>query len=75
MPALRSQLGTWSGSDGQILWNGACLAGESAHSPGVLPQSDTEAFLWAKRAGDGGLAKAMYAVGYFYEVGIGTPPN
>jgi TPR repeat protein len=44
-------------------------------SPGVLPQSDTEAFLWAKRASEGGLAKAMYAVGYFYEVGIGTPPN
>ena len=44
-------------------------------SPGVLPQSDTEAFLWAKRAADAGLAKAMYAVGYFYEVAIGTPPN
>ncbi|KAH9169128.1 HCP-like protein [Lactarius sanguifluus] len=44
-------------------------------SPGVLPQSDTEAFLWAKRAADAGLAKAMYAVGYFYEVSIGTPPN
>ena len=44
-------------------------------SPGVLPQSDTEAFLWAKRAAEGELAKAMYAVGYFYEVGIGTPPN
>ncbi|TFK68247.1 HCP-like protein [Pluteus cervinus] len=44
-------------------------------SPGVLPQSDTEAFLWAKRAAEAGLAKAMYAVGYFLEVGIGTPPN
>ncbi|EGO31286.1 protoplast regeneration and killer toxin resistance protein SKT5 [Serpula lacrymans var. lacrymans S7.9] len=44
-------------------------------SPGVLPQSDTEAFLWAKKAADAGLAKAMYAVGYFLEVGIGTPPN
>jgi TPR repeat protein len=41
-------------------------------SPGVLPQSDTEAYLWAKKAADGGLAKAMYAVGYFLEVGIGT---
>ncbi|KAF8529579.1 hypothetical protein BU17DRAFT_36443 [Hysterangium stoloniferum] len=41
-------------------------------SPGVLPQSDTEAFLWAKKAAEGGLAKAMYALGYFYEVGIGT---
>lgn len=42
-------------------------------SPGVLPQSDTEAFLWAKRAADAGLAKAQYAVGYFFETGIGTP--
>ncbi|KAH0837889.1 HCP-like protein [Lanmaoa asiatica] len=44
-------------------------------SPGVLPQSDTEAYLWAKKAADAGLAKAMYAVGYFLEVGIGTPPD
>ncbi|KLO20148.1 HCP-like protein [Schizopora paradoxa] len=44
-------------------------------SPGVLPQSDTEAFLWAKKAAEAGLAKAMYAVGYFLEVGIGTPPS
>ncbi|KAG6856822.1 hypothetical protein H0H87_000295 [Tephrocybe sp. NHM501043] len=44
-------------------------------SPGVLPQSDTEAFLWAQKAGEAGLAKAMYAVGYFLEVGIGTPAS
>lgn len=44
-------------------------------SPGVLPQSDTEAFLWAQKAAEGGLAKAIYAVGYFLEVGIGTPAN
>ncbi|KAI0937420.1 hypothetical protein AcV5_005334 [Taiwanofungus camphoratus] len=44
-------------------------------SPGVLPQSDTEAFLWAKKAAEAGLVKAMYAVGYFLEVGIGTQPN
>ncbi|TFK42015.1 hypothetical protein BDQ12DRAFT_599102 [Crucibulum laeve] len=44
-------------------------------SPGVLPQSDTEAFLWAQKAAEGGLAKAMYAVGYFLEVGIGTVAN
>ncbi|KAF7347541.1 Sel1 domain-containing protein [Mycena venus] len=28
-----------------------------------------------KKAADAGLAKAMYAVGYFLEVGIGTQPN
>jgi TPR repeat protein len=38
-------------------------------SPGVLPQSDTEAYLWAKKAAESGLAKAQYAVGYFTEVG------
>jgi TPR repeat protein len=38
----------------------------------VLPQSDTEAYLWARRAAEQGLAKAMYALGYFLEVGIGT---
>lgn len=44
-------------------------------SPGVLPQSDTEAFLWAEKAAEAGLVKAMYAVGYFLEVGIGTPAD
>ena len=44
-------------------------------SPGVLPQSDTEAFLWAQKAAEGGLVKAMYAVGYFTEVGIGINPD
>ncbi|KAF4604669.1 hypothetical protein EYR40_003447 [Pleurotus pulmonarius] len=44
-------------------------------SPGVLPQSDTEAFLWAQKAAEAGLPKAMYAVGYFLEVGIGTPAS
>ena len=37
-------------------------------SPGVLPQSDTEAYLWAKKAAELSLAKAEYAVGYFTEV-------
>lgn len=44
-------------------------------SPGVLPQSDTESFLWAKKAAENGLSKAMYALGYFCEVGIGTVAN
>ena len=39
-------------------------------SPGVLPQSDTEAYLWAKKAAESGLAKAQYAIGYFTEVSI-----
>lgn len=44
-------------------------------APGILPQSDTEAYLWAKRAAEQGLAKAEYAVGYFTEMGIGTHRN
>ena len=41
-------------------------------SEGVLQQSDTEAYLWARKAAMAGLAKAEYAMGYFTEVGIGS---
>ncbi|WFD32398.1 Chitin synthase 4 [Malassezia sp. CBS 17886] len=41
-------------------------------APGILPQSDTEAFLWAKRAAKQGMAKAEYSCGYFSEMGVGT---
>ncbi|KAF9083420.1 hypothetical protein BGX23_011499 [Mortierella sp. AD031] len=37
-------------------------------SEGVLKQSDTEAYLWARKAADKGLARAEYAVGYYSEV-------
>ncbi|KAF8623958.1 hypothetical protein AX15_006116 [Amanita polypyramis BW_CC] len=40
-------------------------------SEGVLKQSDSEAYLWARRAAHKGLSKAEYAVGYYAEVGIG----
>ncbi|KAF9956687.1 hypothetical protein BGZ72_002573 [Mortierella alpina] len=40
-------------------------------STGILPQSDAEAYIWAKRAADKDLPKALYAMGYFTEVGIG----
>ncbi|KAL1953332.1 hypothetical protein VTO42DRAFT_3012 [Malbranchea cinnamomea] len=42
---------------------------------GILQQSDTEAYLWARKAAIAGLAKAEYAMGYFSEVGIGVPAN
>ncbi|KAK2747155.1 hypothetical protein FQN57_002412 [Myotisia sp. PD_48] len=42
---------------------------------GILQQSDTEAYLWARKAALAGLAKAEYAMGYFTEVGIGVPAN
>ncbi|KJZ79309.1 hypothetical protein HIM_01460 [Hirsutella minnesotensis 3608] len=44
-------------------------------SEGVLGQSDTEAYLWARKAAVSGLAKAEYALGYFTEVGIGVGAN
>jgi TPR repeat protein len=44
-------------------------------SEGVLQQSDTEAYLWARKAAIAGLAKAEYAMGYFTEVGIGAPAD
>ncbi|KAI9092161.1 HCP-like protein [Phlyctochytrium arcticum] len=37
-----------------------------------LIQSDTEAHRWVSLAADGGLPKAMFAMGYFCEMGIGT---
>ena len=44
-------------------------------SEGILQQSDTEAYLWARKAAASGLAKAEYAMGYFTEVGIGVAAN
>uniref|UniRef100_A0A060T311 ARAD1A12474p n=1 Tax=Blastobotrys adeninivorans TaxID=409370 RepID=A0A060T311_BLAAD len=38
----------------------------------VLPRNEEEAYEWAMRAAQTGLAKAQYAVGYFLENGIGT---
>jgi TPR repeat protein len=42
---------------------------------GVLQQSDTEAYLWARKAAcaEPPLPKALFAMGYFTEVGIGCP--
>ncbi|KAK9762036.1 hypothetical protein K7432_012600 [Basidiobolus ranarum] len=39
---------------------------------GILKQSDTEAYLWARKAADKSQAKAEYAIGYYSEVGIGV---
>ncbi|KAK5944919.1 hypothetical protein PMZ80_002121 [Knufia obscura] len=41
----------------------------------LLAQSDTEAYLWARKAAASGLAKAEYAMGYYTEVGIGCQPS
>lgn len=44
---------------------------------GILEHSDTEAYLWARKAASSEppLAKAMFAMGYFTENGIGCPAS
>ncbi len=54
-------------SEAELALSGWYLTG----SEGVLKQSDSEAYLWARRAANKGLSNAEYAVGYYAEVGIG----
>jgi TPR repeat protein len=42
-----------------------------SNSDFTLPQSDLEAFKWVKRAADRDLPRALFAMGYFCEMGIG----
>lgn len=46
-------------------------------APGILENSDTEAYLWARKAASSEppLPKAMFAMGYFTENGIGCPQS
>jgi len=57
--------------EAQLALSGWYLTG----SEGVIQQSDTEAYLWARKAAEHGLAKAEYALGYYTEVGIGVTSN
>jgi TPR repeat protein len=54
--------------EAELAMSGWFLTGAEA----ILPQSDTEAYLWARRAAEQGLLKAIYAVGYYSENGIGV---
>ncbi|KAJ2778537.1 hypothetical protein H4R18_004534 [Coemansia javaensis] len=54
--------------DAELALSGWYLTGAEP----FLPQNDVEAYLWARRAADRNLAKAEYAVGYYYECGIGV---
>ncbi|KAG0238815.1 hypothetical protein BGW41_008026 [Actinomortierella wolfii] len=40
-----------------------------------FPANESLAFQYAQRAADKGLAKAQYALGYYYEVGISVPAD
>lgn len=53
----------------ELALSGWYLTGTS----GILEQSDTEAYLWARKAAcaEPPLPKALFAMGYFTEVGIG----
>ena len=44
---------------------------------GILEHSDQEAYLWARKAASSEppLAKAMFAMGYYTETGIGCPKS
>jgi TPR repeat protein len=55
----------------ELALSGWYLTGTS----GILEQSDTEAYLWARKAAcaEPPLPKALFAMGYFTEVGIGCP--
>ena len=55
----------------ELALSGWYLTGSDA----ILQQSDTEAYLWARKAANAGLPKAEYAMGYFTEVGIGATAN
>ena len=55
-------------SEAELALSGWYLTG----AEGVLKQSDTEAYLWSRKAADKGLAKAEYAVGYYSEHGVGV---
>lgn len=57
--------------ESQLALSGWYLTG----SEGIIQQSDTEAYLWARKAAEKGLAKAEYALGYYTEVGIGVGAN
>ncbi|KAH8108496.1 HCP-like protein [Phellopilus nigrolimitatus] len=55
-------------AEAELALSGWYLTGSDA----VLKQSDSEAYLWARRAANKGLSKAEYAVGYYAEIGIGV---
>ncbi|RKP40089.1 hypothetical protein BJ085DRAFT_9851, partial [Dimargaris cristalligena] len=42
-------------------------------SPGTVDQNDNLAYKWCAKSAAQGLVKAEFAMGYYFEVGIGTP--
>ncbi|CEP23334.1 unnamed protein product [Cyberlindnera jadinii] len=54
-------------SEAEMALSGWYLTG----AKGLLEANDREAFLWAFKSAESGFDKAEYALGYYYEVGLG----
>ncbi|EXJ88571.1 hypothetical protein A1O1_05501 [Capronia coronata CBS 617.96] len=70
-PALSIHFYTGAAERGHALSQLALCAWYMVGVPGVLDKDESEAYEWAKKAAEQGLAKAQYTVGYFTEMGIG----
>lgn len=70
-PALSIHFYTGAAERGHPMAQLALCAWYLVGVPDVLEKDESEAYEWAKRAAEQGLAKAQYTVGYFSEVGIG----
>lgn len=70
-PALSIHFYTGAAERGHALSQLALCAWYMVGVPGVLEKDESEAYEWAKKAAEQGLAKAQYTVGYFTEMGIG----
>ena len=70
-PALSIHFYTGAAERGHALSQMALCAWYMVGVPNILDKDEPEAFEWAKKAAEQGLAKAQYTLGYFTEMGIG----
>ncbi|KAJ9615271.1 Chitin synthase 4 [Cladophialophora chaetospira] len=70
-PALSIHFYTGAAERGHAQSQMALCAWYMCGVPNVLDKDEAEAYEWAQKAADQGLAKAQYTVGYFTEMGIG----
>ena len=70
-PGLSVHFYTGAAQLGHPMAQMALCAWYLAGAAPVLEKDQDEAYEWAKRAAESGLAKAQYTVGYFSEMGVG----
>jgi len=70
-PALSVHFYTGAAQRGHPLAMMALCAWYMVGAEPVLEKDENEAYEWAQRSAESGLAKAQYTVGYFTEMGIG----